>query len=228
MPRAHLSGRAAARPAAAPSLSPATALVLLAALVGSLLAAQVVTGTAAGAVSEDDAAVDRSRVLVVGDSLTWRGSDELAAAHPSWTVDGVRGRNVFALRRTLEAHLAQETPEAVVIALGTNTASGYTKAHYRRAAALVPPRVPVVFVTPFRDPQRDTSPSAWEHARRTATYAGWMRQLSQEGGGRRCVAHWRRLVAERSWMLVDGVHQTARAERTWAAVVGSAVDRCGV
>ncbi|NYG56765.1 SGNH/GDSL hydrolase family protein [Nocardioides perillae] len=235
MPRATTPGSAAARPAplSAP-LSPAAALLLLVALVAPLLGAQLVLGARADAAAPATStapatrvagAVDESRVLVLGDSLTWRGRSELAAAHPSWTIDGVRGRSVLELPWLLRAHLRSSTPDAVVVALGTNTARRWTKDSYRRAAALVPRGVPLVFVTPYRDPRADTTRNARVKAERATRYATWMRELAREGG-RRCVADWRALAAQHRWLLIDGVHQTPPAEQTWARVVGDAVARC--
>lgn len=231
MPRATTPGSAAARPA---PLSPAAAALLLLALLAPLLGTQLVLGARADAAVTTRATaetarvagpVDQSRVLVLGDSLTWRGGSELAAEHPFWTIDGVRGRSVLELPWLLRAHLRGSTPDAVVVALGTNTARRWTKDSYRRAAALVPPGVPLVFVTPYRDPRADSTRNARVKAERATRYATWMREVAREGG-RRCVADWRSLAAQHRWLLIDGIHQTPPAEQTWARVVGDAVARC--
>lgn len=229
MPRATTPGSATARATtlSAP-LSPTAALLLLVALVTPLLGAQLVLGARAGAATPaagDAGTVDQSRVLVLGDSLTWRGRSELAAEHPAWTIDGVRGRSVLELPWLLRSHLRRSTPDAVVVALGTNTARRWTKDSYRRAAALVPRGVPLVFVTPYRDPRADTTRNARVAAERTTRYATWMRELARERG-HRCVADWRHLASQNRWLLIDGVHQTPPAEQTWARVVGDAVARC--
>lgn len=169
-------------------------------------------------------------VLVIGDSLTWRGADELVDGRRGWTVDGVRGRNVRELLPVLHQHLEARPRRygTVVIALGTNTAASWRKRHYDAALRMVPARARTVLVTPYRapDPAED-DPRASAPARRTATYATWMQQLASARPHRRCVAHWRALAIRRPAVLDDdGVHQTSAGEHRWAELIDDAVTRC--
>lgn len=164
-------------------------------------------------------------VLVVGDSLTWRGAEELVDGRRGWTVDGLRGRNVRELLPVLRGHLGDDPRRyrTVVIALGTNTARRWRKRHYAEALGVVPVRARTVLVTPYRAPRAGSSPAAVE---RTGHYAGWMAELAAARPRRRCLADWRAAAIRRPALLVDGVHQTAAGEHTWARLVDDAVTRC--
>ena len=70
-----------------------------------------------------DAGATGRTVLMVGDSLTWRGTDEIARLRPSWVVDGESGRNLRALGSRLTRFTQTHgEPTGLVIALGTNPA----------------------------------------------------------------------------------------------------------
>ena len=59
-------------------------------------------------------------VLMIGDSLTWRGSDELGRLRPSFTLDGEPARPPTELASRLAAFRAGHgQPDGLIIELGT-------------------------------------------------------------------------------------------------------------
>lgn len=166
-------------------------------------------------------------VIVLGDSLTYRGEDKLHARRPAWVVDGVRGRNVTTLLPLMRQHLrATPRPRAVVVALGTNGSRRWTMDHYRRAARMVPRGTDVVFVTPYRAVLRQpTRPGVAPID--VNRYGRWMQRVAKAAPARRCVAPWAHVARRKPWLLTDGVHQIDPAgESAWARLVVAAVDRC--
>ena len=160
--------------------------------------------------------------LLVGDSLSWRGADELAGLRPRWRRDGGPGRRVTQLPSRVRRYLtARGAPETLVVALGTNPQAVWRKRDYVAAVALVPAETRVLFVTPYRDP---ASSSAWAVARLEA-YDRWMREIAADRP-RSCLADWRALVASRPGLLVDGTHQSPGGEATWAELVSSSWEAC--
>ena len=78
-------------------------------------------------------------VLLVGDSVSWRGSDELARLRPELTVDAEPARRPTELAARLDAFRAKHgQPAGLVVELGTNPAPGFRRrdlAAARRAAS---------------------------------------------------------------------------------------------
>ena len=160
--------------------------------------------------------------LLVGDSLSWRGSDELARLRPRWVLDAVPGRPVTQLASRVRRHLAARgTPETLVVALGTNPRASWRKRDYVAAVALLPTETRVLFVTPYRDPANS---SRWAVARLDA-YDRWMREITATRPGT-CLADWRALASTRPELLVDGTHQSPRGEASWAELVSTSWEAC--
>jgi hypothetical protein len=163
-----------------------------------------------------------TQTLVIGDSLTYRATDQLAALHPDWMIDGVPGRGLTALIPVLKKHLAADgAPETLVIALGTNSLPGNNGDVYADAVALVPASTRVVFVTLYRDPVIYGA----ETADRMRALSHVMSEVAADRPGS-VVAWWRSLVVQHPELLVDGVHQTdPDGYAAWVAQVDSAWTR---
>lgn len=159
-------------------------------------------------------------VVVIGDSITWRGTNELATLEPDWVIDGSSGRQVDALDERLAAYRAAHgEPGGVVFALGTNGRSGFTEAEFRASIAQLPPSVPVLFVTPYRQPGTTGRPELVD------TYDAWMHVLAKQRA-RTCIADWREAVTTDPTLLVDGVHPTSVGEVFWAELVDRSWNTC--
>ncbi|SFI30675.1 SGNH/GDSL hydrolase family protein [Nocardioides psychrotolerans] len=163
-----------------------------------------------------------SGTLLVGDSLSWRANDELARLRPQWTLDGLPGRRVSQLLVRIRDHLAtQVAPSTLVVALGTNSTTSWTKQDYLDATALVPEETRVLFVTPYRaDVGNDAAAVS-----RVDSYDRWMREITA-ARPHTCLADWRSLVVDDPDLLVDGTHQTPDGEAVWAQLVSSSWDAC--
>ena len=162
----------------------------------------------------------RDNVVVVGDSITWRGTNELATLEPDWVIDGSSGRQVDALTQRLDAYRAAwGEPGGVIFALGTNGRTGWTEQQFRDSIATLPADVPVLFVTPFREPGGAGRPQL------STVYAGWMQRLITERPAT-CLADWRAAVSTDNALLVDGVHPTSVGEVFWAELIDSAWSSC--
>lgn len=163
-----------------------------------------------------------SGTLLVGDSLSWRGNDELARLRPRWSLDAMPGRRVTQLGVRVSDYLgAHVAPSTLVVALGTNPSTSWRKQDYVDAVALVPEETRVLFVTPYRT-ARDNDARA---VARISTYDRWMREITEERP-RTCLADWRTLAIDRPAVLVDGTHQTPDGEAVWARLVSSSWDGC--
>lgn len=162
-------------------------------------------------------------VLVVGDSLTWRGTDELGSLRPTWDVDGASGRNLGELGDRITHYTdAHGAPTGLVIALGTNPARGFSLADLRRVVAQVPAETQVMVVLPYR---RVVGATTRLQARAVARAAGILRELAATRPTT-CVADWAALVSAHPSMLVDGTHQIRRVEGVWARFIASGWDTC--
>jgi hypothetical protein len=189
------------------------------ALVGVVAALGAIISLAA----RTDACAAMPQTLVIGDSLTWRGADKLAALHPDWTIDGVRGRSIWSLQPVLRDHIAAEgMPSTLVIALGTNDGDGtWTRADFYRVLTYVAPSTRVVFVTTYRDPVIYGA----AETQRTGRVSSWMRAIAVDRPAT-SVAYWRGEVIADPSLLIDGVHETDPVgEDVWAGTVSAAWGR---
>lgn len=160
--------------------------------------------------------------LMIGDSVTWRGSDELVVREPGWRIDGYPGRNVRQLPVRLQRYVEwNPAPAVLVAALGTNPSSGWRQEDYAEAVAGLPAETLVAWVLPYRAEKEGNA----RIVARTRRYAGWMRELAAERPGS-CVVDWPRKVERNPDLLIDGTHQTPRGERVWARMVAQRLETC--
>ncbi len=160
--------------------------------------------------------------LMVGDSVTWRGGDELARLLPALTVDGEPARRPTELPARLEAYRHRNgAPTGLVVELGTNPAQGYTPPRPRHGDR----RPSVVDAGHARAPYVETSSdpvvlSAWAQR-----FGGWMRSIAA-GRPHTCVADWPAYVRTHPDLLQDGIHPQNVAEGQWAAWVAKQWSDC--
>lgn len=161
-----------------------------------------------------------ARVYVVGDSITGGATSRLQALRPTWDIDGWRGRRVATLPTHLERILEENpSPDAVVIALGTNASPGWTKDSYADAIRMLPTGTSVRLVTTYRNPKLWGTDRPWyQQAWIQADYSRWMNELA-ETMHNVSVIRWRLTVKRRRGLLHDGVHPNAHGKDVWAALV---------
>jgi hypothetical protein len=153
--------------------------------------------------------------LMVGDSVTWRGGDELARLRPGLTVDGEPARRPTELPARLEAFRSRNgPPTGLIVELGTNPAQGYERRDLAAALRALPGGTPVLLVAPYVETSTDPVVlSAWSQK-----FGGWMRSLAA-GRPHTCVADWPAYVRAHPGLLQDGIHPQNTAEGEWAAWV---------
>lgn len=160
--------------------------------------------------------------LLVGDSISWRGNDELARLRPRWVLDALPGRRVTQLSVRVRAYLAAHVaPSTLVLALGTNPATSWTKQDYVDATALVPEDTRVLLVTPYRAPEANDARAVSQ----IDTYDRWLREIAS-ARPHTCLADWRGLAVDRPEVLIDGTHQTPDGEGAWAQLITASWDAC--
>jgi hypothetical protein len=158
---------------------------------------------------------------MIGDSLTWRGSDELGRMRPTFTLDGEPARRISELQGRLDYYVSGHgQPTALIIALGAvPPPAGYGRSDLARTVKSVPRSTTVMFVLPYAAlPSGNTSP-------RTTMIGGWMRAIAGSRG-RTCVADWPAYVRSRPGLIQDGVHVKNTQERSWATFVSQQWGRC--
>lgn len=167
-------------------------------------------------------AADLGGLDLIGDSVSFRAEDELAALRPDWTLDSLPGRNLGELAERLDHFRADHgDPTELVVQLGTNRRRGLTEADFDAVVATVPASVPVMFLLPYRQPQPgNAGPVAG-----TKKYAGWMRDLAATRP-RTCVVDWPAYAAAHLDRLVDGEHPASDSERWYARYVTRSWESC--
>lgn len=161
-------------------------------------------------------------VLLVGDSITYRGTNELARLAPGMVIDGYPGRTLGQLEERLQwFRSGRGEPAGLIVALGANRAHRMTRPGLRRVLGSLPAGVPLMLVLPFR-----MSPDTHVVARFTLRYASWMRGLARKREAT-CLADWAALATDRPRVLVDGVHPTPAGESYWAGWIAREWRRCG-
>jgi hypothetical protein len=163
----------------------------------------------------------RGGVVMVGDSLTWRGSDELTRRRPALTVDGEPARQLSALKGRLDAYTAlRGAPTGVIIALGAvPPPPGFDQSDLARVVRSLPRSTKVMLVLPYAEvtPGKQTA--------NTLEITGWMRGIAKSRS-RTCLAAWPAYVVAHPGILADGVHVRRPAESSWAAFVDRSWARC--
>lgn len=160
-------------------------------------------------------------VVMIGDSLTWRGTDELTRLRSSFTVDGEPARQLSALQGRLDAYTALNgSPTGVIIALGTvPPPSSFGKGDLTRIVKGLPSGAQLMFVMPYAELHPGT-PTA-----NTVKIVGWMKSLAKKRS-RTCLADWPSYVRSHKGLLQDGVHVKRPYEKGWAQFIDKAWSRC--
>jgi hypothetical protein len=160
--------------------------------------------------------------LVIGDSLTWRGTDELARLRPTFTLDGEPARPATELASRLAAYRAGHgQPSGLVIELGTVPAKGFGRGDLRKVVRSVPRTTRVMLVLPYyvlAEHPLVVTPQSRE-------VDGWMRELAGSRA-RTCAADWPAYVRAHAGILQDGVHTRHAAEGRWARWISRQWSRC--
>ncbi len=151
-------------------------------------------------------------VLLVGDSVGWRGSDELARLAPDLTVDAEPGRRPTELAARVRAFATRHgRPDGLVVELGTNPAPGFDRRRLADAVRVLPPGTPVLLVLPYAEPPGAPAiASPWSQQ-----VDGWMRSVAA-GRERTCLADWPAYVRTHPGLLQDGIHPWHAQEPAWA------------
>lgn len=181
-------------------------------------------GETAGVVDPDkylgNFTTTRPTTFMVGDSITYRAwAGPLKTKAPSWEVTAIGGRKVSTLPFYVSDRLANPSRVKVaVIALGTNPATGWTKADYQAQVDRFPSTTRVVFVTPYRGPK-------WAGASTVGTYAKWMNEIDAARPNV-CMARWRAWAVAHPRAISDGIHPTGTAQQVWVKLVTDAATYC--
>jgi hypothetical protein len=168
-----------------------------------------------------------SATIMVGDSITQRGTDELAALRPRWEIDGLAGRNVDCLPQFIAYRLEQGYVHRVVIALGTNAIEGWGQDDYQAVIDMIPASATIVFVNTYRDPA--VWPNSGPYRLRAGSQWAYSLGMAAIAAGQRpgvCVANWRAWAMNHPDDLSDGVHPDAVGQAAWARIVDEAADSC--
>jgi hypothetical protein len=178
--------------------------------------------TLASEVGHRQTAVSRGGVLMVGDSVGWRGSDELARLEPGLTVDAEPGRRPAELSARLRAFRAHHgEPDGLVVELGTNRSPGFRRRDLAAALRSLPWTTPVMLVLPYVEAPGDpVAVSPWSQR-----FDGWMRSVAS-GRAHTCVADWPAYVRAHPGLLQDGIHPWNADEASWARWVSAQWSRC--
>lgn len=160
-------------------------------------------------------------VVMVGDSLTWRGTDELTRLRSTFTVDGEPARQLSALKGRLDTYTAlRGNPTGVIIALGTvPPPSSFGKNDLAAIVKGLPKTAQLMFVMPYAEitPGKPTA--------NTVKIVGWMKSIAG-GRSRTCLADWPSYVRSHRGILQDGVHVKRMYEKSWAGFIDQQWSRC--
>jgi lysophospholipase L1-like esterase len=160
-------------------------------------------------------------VLLVGDSIAYRGTNELAPIEPAFDIDGFPGRRFTELDDRLNwFRTGRGQPDGVILELGTNEASTFTRSELGDVLGSLPPPTPLMLVLPFRSDQVTGAVTNF-----TKRYARWLRGFAQ-ARERTCIADWPALVRLHPRLLVDGAHLTPTGESYWAKWIAREWRRC--
>jgi hypothetical protein len=165
---------------------------------------------------------DLGGFYMVGDSVSWRGEDELAPRVPSWELDLRPGRRLDELPGRLAWFRANHgNPDQVIVQLGTNRRRGYGESDFRATMATLPPSTPVLFLLPYRKNNGENVKAV----RATKKAATWMRNLAAERP-LTCLADWPAYASHHLSNLVDGEHPDSQHEGWYGRFVTRSWNRC--
>ena len=161
--------------------------------------------------------------LIVGDSITWRGGDELTLLEPRWTIDAEPARPATELAaRLADSRSRRGDPSGLVVELGTVPAPGFSRRDLTAAVRTLPRTTQVMLVLPYVEVRTEPTVVVSPQSRRVG---GWMRALARSRA-RTCVADWPAYVRAHPGTLQDGVHAGRDAEGRWARWVRHAWKGC--
>lgn len=172
---------------------------------------------------QDPAAVPSGGgTLVIGDSLTWRGGDELTRLRPDWVIDGEPARPATQLGQRLDAFRAlRGQPDGLVVELGTVPAPGFGRGDLQRVLRTLPRSTRVMLVLPHFEVSSDPVRVSPQSRKVDAFYRAVARSRANT-----CVADWPAYVAGHRGVLQDGVHVVRPAESAWARWLGRSWGSC--
>ena len=151
-------------------------------------------------------------VVMIGDSLTWRGSDELGRLRPSFTLDGEPTRPPTELASRLAFFRSGHgEPDGLIIELGTVPARRFGRHDLVKAVRSLPRRTRIMLVLPHHELKSDPMVVTPQSKK----VDGWMRDLARSRRNT-CVADWPAYVRSHLGILQDGVHTKHAAEGRWA------------
>lgn len=150
--------------------------------------------------------------LVVGDSITWRGGDELTRRQRDWTIDAEPARPATELAARLDAFRAVHgQPDDLVVELGTVPSPGFRQRDLRAVLRSLPATTRVMLVLPHYEVRTEAVVVSPQSER----VGAWMRAAAK-ARARTCTADWPAYVAQHRGILQDGVHPTRAAEGQWS------------
>jgi hypothetical protein len=162
-------------------------------------------------------------VLMIGDSLTWRGTDELGRMRSAFELDGEPARKLSSLEAQLDYYRSGHgQPSGFILELGTvPPPRSFGKSDLARIIRSLPSSTDVMFVLPYAqittDPVR-VSPN-------TVRVSGWMKALARSRN-KSCTADWSAYVRTHPGVLQDGVHVKKQYEDEWASWVAHQWAHC--
>jgi len=167
-------------------------------------------------------ASQRGGFYMVGDTVSWRADNELAAREPRWILDLRPGRRLDELPGRLDWFRANhDSPDQLIVQLGTNRRQGFNEGDFRDTMASLPESTPVLFLLPYREFQGDNAGPV----KATKKYASWMRHLAAVRP-LTCLSDWPTIASHHLGNLVDGEHPDARHEDWYAKYVVKAWGTC--
>lgn len=190
-------------------------------LAATLTLAALITGLAA---TPPATAAVGTYTLMIGDSLTARGEDNIRAIRSGWDIDGQPSTRPNSLLTRIDEGVARHGgvhPATIVVALGTNISYDWSGPDYGQVRTRLP-NTRIVFVTPVRDPRV----VGWDYVAYVDRYRYHMHKLAIRDD-RTCVALWAEAV-QQNWGLLsaDGIHASPAGEDRWATEVVTGKDSC--
>lgn len=160
--------------------------------------------------------------LVVGDSLTWRGGDELTRLRPDWVIDGEPARPATQLAQRLDAFRAlRGQPDGLVVELGTVPSPGFGRGDLQKVLRTLPRSTKVMLVLPHSEVSSNPVRVSPQSRKVGAFYRAVARSRANT-----CVADWPAYLAGHRGTLQDGVHVKRAAEGRWARWLAKAWGSC--
>lgn len=158
---------------------------------------------------------------LLGDSIGAMSSAAFEERESGWTINAVHGRRVSELPLLMSnLRAVDRRPARVVVELGSNQSSGWSKEDYADAIHGLPASTQVLLVTPFKS-------ARWgqKAVRTMAEYARWMNQIAARRP-HTCVVPWRRAAKSHPGWLRDGLHPKPSYYAQWADILVRAEEAC--